>query len=78
MTPKKPNRLPQPLARTVFANILRSQFLLGVTDAQLANLLGVTPRTLSNYKADPSSLTLRQIQAVAESFGIDGEALLKS
>ncbi len=78
MTPKKPNRLPQPLARTVFANILRSQFLLGVTDAQLADLLGVTTRTLTNYKADPSAMTLRQIQTVADSFGIDPDALLKS
>ena len=77
MTTKKPNRVPNSLARTIFSNILRSQFLLGVTDAQLADLLGVTTRTLCNYKADPSAMTLRQLQAVAESFGIDPDALLK-
>lgn len=77
MISKKSTSIPQPLARTVFANILRSQFLLGVTDAQLAELLGVTPRTLSNYKADPSAMTLRQIQTVADSFGLEPDALLK-
>ena len=66
------------LGRLVWSNIVRQQYLLGVTDAQLCELLSITPRTLLNYKHDPSAITLRQLESLLNSFGIDPETLMKS
>lgn len=64
-------------AKLIWSNILRQQYLHGVTDKQLSDLLGVTTRTLYNYKADPSCVTMRQLQAVVESFGVEPESLFR-
>ncbi len=76
---KKPSSTrTHPLARIIWSNLLRQQYLLGVTDAQLCELLSITPRTLLNYRKDPSAITLRQLESLLNSFGIDPEALMKS
>lgn len=76
---KKPSSTrTHPLARIIWSNLLRQQYLLGVTDAQLCELLDVTPRTLLNYRKDPSAITLRQLESLLNSFGIDPETLMKS
>lgn len=66
------------LARLIWSNILRQQYLAGVTDGQLCELLSITPRTLQNYRKDPSVITIRQLESVLSSFGVDPEALMKS
>ena len=64
-------------AKLVWSNILRQQYLLGVSDKQMSDLLGVTTRTLCNYRHDPSSVTMKQLQAVVESFGVEPESLFR-
>ena len=49
-----------------------------MTDKQLSDLLGVTTRTLYNYRHDPSSVTVKQLQAVIESFGMEPETLFRA
>ena len=51
--------------------------MLGVSDKQMSDLLGVTTRTLYNYRHDPSSVTVKQLQAVVESFGVEPESLFR-
>ena len=65
-------------AKLIWSNILREQYLKGVSDKQMSDLLGVTPRTLCNYRHDPSSVTMKQLQAVVESFGLEPEVLFKA
>ena len=66
-----------PLSSIIWSNIVRQQYLLGVSDQQLCEVLGVTPRTLLNYRKDPTAITLRQLQALLDSFGVDAETLLR-
>ena len=65
-------------AKLIWANILRVQYLKGVTDIQLCSLLGITQRTLYNYRQDPSNVTIKQLQAIIESFGVEPETLFRS
>lgn len=64
--------------RRIWSTILREQYLNGVTDQQLSNLLGVTTRTLYNYRHDPSNVTVKQLQAVIESFRLEPDTLFRS
>lgn len=65
-------------AKLVWGNVLRQQYLNGVTDRQLSELLGVTTRTLSNYRHDPSGVTIKQLQRLIESFGLEPDVLFKA
>jgi len=49
-------------AKLIWSNILRQQYLHGVTDRQLSDVMGVTTRTLYNYRHDPSSVTVKQLR----------------
>ncbi len=60
----------------IWSNISRQQYLQGLTDKQLCEILGVTSRTLYNYRQDPSALTMKQVQLVLDNMGVDMEALL--
>ena len=71
---KKP-RL-QTIATIIWSNIVRQQYLLGITDEQLCEVLGVTSRSLYNYRIDPSVLTMRQIQSLLDSFGVEMQTLI--
>ena len=64
------------LATIIWSNIVRQQYLQGLTDVQLCKMLGITTRTLYNYRLDPSVLTMKQIQSVLETLDIDMNALL--
>lgn len=64
------------IATIIWSNIVRQQYLQGLTDEQLCKVLGITPRTLYNYRLDPSVLTMKQIQSVLEKLDIDMNALL--
>jgi hypothetical protein len=74
------NRKPraQTIATVVWSNIVRQQYLLGITDEQLCEVLGVTSRSLYNYRIDPSVLTMRQIQSLLDSFGVEMQTLIIS
>ena len=75
---KANNRKPrtQTIATVIWSNIVRQQYLQGLTDEQLCKVLGITPRTLYNYRLDPSVLTMKQIQSVLEKLDINMNALL--
>ena len=64
------------LGFVIWSNIIRQQYLLGITDEQLSKVLGVTVRSLYNYRKDPSVMTMRQIQALLDSFGVEMQALI--
>ncbi len=64
------------IATIVWSNIVRQQYLQGLTDEQLCKVLEITTRTLYNYRLDPSVLTMKQIQSVLEKLDIDMNALL--
>ena len=65
-------------ARVIWSNILRQQYIHGLSDSQLCELLGISGRTLYNYRQDPSNITVKQLQAVIESFGVEPETLLQT
>ena len=75
---KSNNRKPRSrtIATVVWSNIVRQQYLLGITDEQLCEILEITSRTLYNYRADPSALTMKQLQHVLDKMGVEMEALL--
>ena len=60
----------------IWSNIMRQQYLLGLTDKDLCEILSITPRTLYNYRQDPSTLTMKQLQLVLDKMDIEMEALL--
>ena len=60
----------------IWSNIVRQQYLQGMTDKDLCEILGITSRTLYNYRQDPSALTMKQLQRVLEKMGIEMDALL--
>ena len=64
------------MAMIIWSNIVRQQYLKGLDDDQLSALLGITTRTLYNYRADPSALTLKQLQSIVEKLNIEMESLL--
>lgn len=64
------------IATIIWSNIVRQQYLQGLTDVQLCKVLGITTITLYNYRLDPSVLTMKQIQSVLETLDIDMNALL--
>ena len=64
------------MAMIIWSNIVRQQYLKGLDDEQLSALLGITTRTLYNYRADPSALTLKQLQSIVEKLSIEMESLL--
>lgn len=68
---------PSSLARTVWANLLRFQYLRGLSDAQICEMLGITARTFTNYRSDPSNITLRQLQDVLDGIGVKAEDLFR-
>ena len=64
------------MARIIWSNIVRHQYLQGLTDKDLCEILGITSRTLYNYRQDPSALTMKQLQRVLEKMGIEMDTLL--
>ena len=64
------------IATIICSNIVRQQYLQGLSDEQLCKVLGITTRTLYNYRLDPSVLTMKQIQSVLDKLDIDMNALL--
>lgn len=74
-TTQSDHHCPRPLARVIWGNIERARYIAGVTDEQLSEALGVSPRSLSNYRRDPSVITLRQLEAVAKCFDLPPETL---
>jgi len=50
------------LPKLIWSNIRKVQYLNSVKDEQLAEDLGITTRTLSNYDRDPSTIKLDIIE----------------
>ena len=64
------------MAMIIWSNIVRHQYLKGLDDDQLSAILGITTRTLTKYKSDPSSLTIKQLQVIIDQLHIDIQSLL--
>lgn len=48
--------------RVVWGNIRKWQYLNSISDTQLAEILEVSQRTLSNYDNEPHKVTLEKVQ----------------
>ena len=64
------------IAVIVWSNITRQQYLQRINDDKLCQILGITSRTLYNYRQDPSALTMKQVQIVLEKMNLSMEELL--
>ena len=64
------------IAVIVWSNITRQQYLQRINDDKLCQILGITSRTLYNYRQDPSALTMKQLQIVLEKMNLNMEELL--
>ncbi len=62
----------------IWSNILKYQYLRSLSEERLASYLGVTTRTLSNYKHDPGTISLGQIQNFVCALGISIDDLTKA
>lgn len=60
----------------VWANIRKHQYLNGMTDTLLADMLDVSTRTLYTYDKEPYKLTLEKIQLFINETGIEMEKLI--
>lgn len=60
-TIKKSKRIP--LQKAIWCKLRYWQRLQDISDADLACYLGCTERTLHNYDADPSALTLKTVDS---------------
>ena len=78
MVQKKQSNSKASLVRLVWSNVIRQQYLFGITDEQLCEVLGVTTRTLLNYRHDASHVTIQQLQSVIEAFNLEPEALFRA
>ena len=64
------------IAVIVWSNITRQPYLQRINDDKLCQILGITSRTLYNYRQDPSALTMKQVQIVLEKMNLSMEELL--
>jgi predicted transcriptional regulator len=60
----------------IWSNIRRHQYLLGMTDEQLSDMLGVSTRTLYAYDKNPAVLTLEKIESFLNETGIEMQMLI--
>lgn len=76
MAAPKPKARSLSIAVIVWSNIIRQQYLLGITDEQLCDAMGISIRTFYNYQKDPSQMNMKHIQALLDSMGIDMQTLI--
>ena len=76
MATVKKKTQPLSIAVIVWSNITRQQYLQSINDDKLCQILGITSRTLYNYRQDPSALTMKQVQIVLEKMNLNMEELL--
>ncbi|MBO5163724.1 MAG: hypothetical protein J6B75_04685 [Ruminococcus sp.] len=60
----------------VWANIRKYQYLNGITDSQLSDILNISTRTLYTYDKEPYKLTLEKVQLFINETGIEMEKLI--
>lgn len=61
--------------KTMGQKIKERRSALGMTQAQLADLLGVTPRNISRYETDMTVPPRKGLQTVAKVLGVSTEYL---
>ena len=76
MAAVKKKTQPLSIAVIVWSNITRQQYLQRINDDKLCQILGITSRTLYNYRQDPSAMTMKQVQIVLEKMNLSMEELL--
>ena len=76
MTKKEQKARVATIAFVIWSNILRKQYLQGWSNEKLCSVLGITPRTMYNYRQDPSDLTMKQVQSFLDEVGIPMTDLL--
>ena len=69
---------PRTVAVIIWSNIIRQQYLLGMTDEQLCDAMGVSRRSFYYYKNDPSMLNMKHLQSLVDYLGIDLQTLIVS
>lgn len=69
--PKKPT-----VAKTVWGNVRKIQYLRDISDDDLALMLECTTKTLRNYDHNPENIALKTIQLFCINADISAEVLL--
>ena len=65
------------IAKIIWGNIERYQYLNEITKEQLAESLGVSTKSLYTYKDDPEKLTLKSLEKFIDYNKIDISELIK-
>ena len=60
----------------IWANIRKYQYANGMSNAELAEVLEVCPRTLYTYNKDPRRLSTEKMQMFIERTGVSKEQLI--
>lgn len=76
MSRKTANMPKVEISYLIFSNMIKYVYLNKLTDEQFAEAMQVTKRTLSNYKNNPNTISLEQVQLFLENMGMDIQALL--
>lgn len=64
-------------AQKVMSNMLRVAYLQDIEPKSLASLLGVSERTLTERRKNPSTLTMGEVSAFCEGTHTEMEDMLK-
>ncbi len=65
------------LSRIIWSNIRKYQYLYQMNDTQLAELMGVCPKTIASYDKNPEVLQLGKIRCFVDGTGVSMEDLIK-
>ncbi|MGN0592009.1 MAG: hypothetical protein ACI4JQ_02040 [Ruminococcus sp.] len=64
------------IARIIWANIRKVQYLRNISDGELAIMLECSPRTLANWDNKPECITLATLQLFCTNAGISAAELI--
>ena len=65
------------LRQREFARIMNSRSEYGLSHSDIAYEMGVTPATMSHWKKDASSMSLRNLRKLIKAAGLSNEEILR-
>lgn len=65
------------LSDIIWSNIKRLQYIEHISDSKLAEMMGVSLRTIQNYEKYPERITLDKLRKLVDYLGIDPVELIK-
>lgn len=65
------------LSDVIWSNIKRLQYIEHIPDDKLAEMMGVSRRTIQNYEKYPEKITLEKLRKFIDYIGVDPVELIK-